>query len=244
VNDTTSTPDVAIITGAGSGVGRATAISLARRGWRLALFGRTKASLDETARLCDAGERMRLGIVDVGDADQVNRAVAEVITAWSTVSVLVNAAGTNVQKRSLDDLSLSHYHDMIDTNLHGSFHAARAVLPSMRAAGRGTIVNVVSIAAKRATLLAGAGYVISKFGQAGLTQAINVEENRHGIRACAIFPGDIDTPLLDQRPEPPTPVARAAMLTAQDVADCILLAIDLPSRAVVDELVVRPRVPG
>lgn len=244
MNDTTSTPPVAIITGAGSGVGRATAISLAGRGWRVAAFGRTITSLEETLHLCNAADRVRLGVVDVGDADQVDRAVAEVVSAWSTITVLVNAAGTNVQKRSIEDLSLSHYHDMIDTNLHGSFHAARAVLPTMRRAGNGTIINVVSIAGKRASSMAGAGYVMSKFGQAGLTQAINAEENQHGIRACAVFPGDIDTTLLDQRPEPPLPAARAAMLTAQDVADCILLAIDLPARAVIDELVVRPRVSG
>ena len=241
---TPGTANVAIITGAGSGVGRATAVSLTRRGWRVAVCGRTQATLEETARLCEAGDRVRIQIVDVGDADQVERAVAQVISAWSAIAVLVNAAGINVPQRSLEDLSLSHYHDLIDTNLHGSFHAARAVLPCMRSAGGGTIVNVVSIAGKRASSLAGAGYVVAKFGQAGLTQAINAEENRHGIRACAVFPGDIDTSLLDQRPSPPAPEARAAMLSVQDVTDCILLAIDLPLRAVVDEIVVRPRVTG
>jgi NADP-dependent 3-hydroxy acid dehydrogenase YdfG len=82
---------------------------------------------------------------------------------------------------------------------------------------------------------------MSKFGMAGLTQSINAEERGSGIRACSIFPGDIDTPLLDRRPNPPTAEARARMLTADDVAECALLVIRLPARALVEEIVVRPR---
>jgi NAD(P)-dependent dehydrogenase (short-subunit alcohol dehydrogenase family) len=81
---------------------------------------------------------------------------------------------------------------------------------------------------------------MSKFGMSGLTQAINAEERQRGIRACAVFPGDIDTPLLDKRPSPPPPEARRSMLTAQDVADCVLLAIQLPRRALAEEIVITP----
>jgi NADP-dependent 3-hydroxy acid dehydrogenase YdfG len=233
---------VAVITGAGSGVGRATAIALAGRGWRVAVLGRTASSLNETARQCAAGDRVRIHQTDVRRPPESEQAVADALCAWGRIDALVNAAGTNIPNRSLELLSLGDYHDLVDTNLHGSFYAARAVLPAMRAAGRGIIVNVVSIAGRRASALSGAGYAVSKFGQAGLTQAINAEENRHGVRATAVFPGDIDTPLLDRRPEPPPPAARAAMLTAEDVAACILLAIELPDHAVIDEIVVRPRV--
>ena len=82
---------------------------------------------------------------------------------------------------------------------------------------------------------------MSKFGLAGLTQSINAEERANGIRACAIFPGDIDTPLLEKRPAPPTAKARAKMLKSEDVAECALLAITLPPRAVVEEILIRPR---
>jgi NAD(P)-dependent dehydrogenase (short-subunit alcohol dehydrogenase family) len=111
----------------------------------------------------------------------------------------------------------------------------------MRARGRGTIVNIVSDAGKQASPKAGPAYVMSKFGLAGLTQSINAEERGRGIRACAIFPGDIDTPLLEKRPSPPTAEARAKMLQAEDVAACVLLAINLPERAIVEELIIRPR---
>ena len=237
-----SQDQIAIVTGAGTGVGRATAIALAKRGWRVAILGRTQATLDETRALCAAGERVVAHVVDVGRNDQVERAVAAVSAAWGRVDVLVCAAGTNTPQRSIAAVSLEKYHELVDANLHGSFYAARAVLPGMRSRRRDLIVTVVSIAGKKASALSGVGYVVSKFGQGGLTQAINAEENANGIRACAVYPGDIDTPILLKRPNMPPPEARANMLTADDVAACVLLAVDLPERAVVDEIVVRPRV--
>ena len=129
---------------------------------------------------------------------------------------------------------------MIDTNLNGAYYCIQAFLPQMRARRSGTIVNIVSDAGKQANPKAGPAYVMSKFGLTGLTQSINCEERANGIRACAIFPGDIDTPLLDKRPAPPTAAARARMLRPEDVAECALLAISLPPRAVVEEILVRP----
>ena len=116
------------------------------------------------------------------------------------------------------------------------------VVPSRHAQQRdGTIINIVSDAGKRANAKAGAAYVVAKFGLTGLTQSINAEEREHGIRACAIFPGDIDTPMLERRPTPPPPELRKLMLRPDDVADCVMLAVNLPSRAVVEELLIRPR---
>src|SRR4029453_7765148 len=122
-----------------------------------------------------------------------------------------------------------------------AYLAVQAFLPGMRSRGSGTIVNIVSDAGKQASAKSGAAYAISKFGMAGLTQSINAEERGNGIRACAIFPGDIDTPLLDKRPQPPDSNARATMLRAEDVADCALFCISLPQHVVVEEMVVRPR---
>src|SRR5437879_7834824 len=130
---------------------------------------------------------------------------------------------------------------MINTNLHGAYCCVQAFLPQMRARKSGTIINIVSEAGKQASPKAGPAYVMSKFGLAGLTQSINAEERGNGIRACAIFPGDIDTPLLDRRPNPPTAEARARMLQSEEVAECTLLAIHLPPRAFVEAVVIRPR---
>ena len=232
----------AVITGAGSGVGRATAIALARENWRVALLGRTKASLEETARLIGLKPQEVMVLpCDIGREEQVQEMARAVLEVFQTVEVLVNAAGTNAPKRSLDVLSLEDYRAMMDTNLHGAYYCVQAFLPQMRQRRSGTIVNIVSEAGKQASPKAGPAYVMSKFGLAGLTQSINAEERGNGIRACAIFPGDIDTPLLDKRPAPPPAEARARMMMPEDIAQCALLAINLPPRTIVEEILVRPR---
>ena len=232
----------AVITGAGSGVGRAVALGLAREGWRVALVGRRADSLQETISLegdC-SGEMLALPC-DIGNAEAVSQMAAQVLAQFGTVDVLVNAAGTNVPRRSLHELSPADYHRILDANLNGAYYCVQAFLPGMRARQTGTIVNIVSDAAKQASAKAGPAYAISKFGMAGLTQAINAEERANGVRACSVFPGDIDTPLLDQRPSPPPAEARQKMLHASDVAACALLVIQLPPRALVEEILIRPR---
>jgi|SRR5437867_1835350 len=228
-------PKVAIVTGASSGVGRAVALYLSVRGWQVAAIARRRETLEET------GNRIHAYPCDVTDAGAVAAAVADVIAKFGGVNALVNSAGTNIPRRAMDVLTLDDFHAVIDVNLNGAFHCVHAVLPHMRRQGEGTIVNIVSDAGLIANAKAGAAYVASKFGLTGLTQSINAEERQNGVRACAIFPGDIDTGLLEKRPAPPPPEARAKMLKPEDVAECVMLAIDLPQRAVVEQLVVRPR---
>jgi len=235
-------PRTVVITGAGSGVGRATAVLLAHAGWRLALVGRRAEALQETAALTGLpAAQCLVRPCDIGDANAVAAMAAEVLEAFQDVEAIVNAAGTNAPRRALEVLTLEDYHAMMNTNLHGAYYCAQAFLPHLRARGSGTIVNIVSDAGKQASPKAGPAYVMSKFGLAGLTQAINAEERTRGIRACAIFPGDIDTPLLDKRPVVPDATARARMMLPEDIAECVRLCLELPSRAVVEELVIRPR---
>jgi NAD(P)-dependent dehydrogenase (short-subunit alcohol dehydrogenase family) len=232
----------AVVTGAGSGVGREVALALARENWQVALVGRRREALRET--VAQAGKlagNLHVFPCDIGEAAAVAKMAKAVLKTFDSVEVLVNAAGTNAPRRSLAELSMSDYQRMLDTNLNGAYFCVQAFLPAMRARKSGTIVNIVSDAAKQASAKAGPAYVMSKFGLAGLTQAINAEERANGVRACAIFPGDIDTPLLELRPSPPTAEARARMLQSEDVARCALLAINLPPRAIVEELLIRPR---
>jgi NAD(P)-dependent dehydrogenase (short-subunit alcohol dehydrogenase family) len=231
----------AVITGSGSGVGRAIAIQLVSEGWRVALIGRREATLVETAQLTNDSTRTLVCPCDVGKSADVDAMAAKVFAKFPSVEVLVNAAGTNIPRRSLDVLSVEDFQQLIDANLTGSFLCARAFLAGMRTRGAGTIVNIVSDAGLQSSPKAGAGYAASKFGQRGLTQSINAEERGRGIRACAILPGDIDTPLLDRRPEPPPAEARKRMLRPEDVAACAMLAINLPQHAVIEELLIRPR---
>ncbi len=232
---------VAVVTGAGSGVGRSVALRLSGAGYQVVCLGRTLETLDETvARAGDASVRMLAMRCDVGKAEEVRRMGPEVLARYGPVDVLVNAAGINVPRRALEVLSDADYRAMIAVNMDGAYYCVQAFLPAMRAEKRGTIVNVISDAALAASPKAGPGYVMSKFGLRGLTQAINAEERGRGVRACAILPGDIDTALLDRRPTPPPPEARVGMLRPEDVAECVMLAISLPQRAIVEELLVRP----
>ncbi len=233
-----SVTKTAVITGAGSGVGAACARSLAKQGWRVALIGRRREPLVEVA----SGMLGALVVpCDIGDAKAVEAMGLQVLGEFGSIEVLVNAAGTNVPSRSLQVLTHEDYHAMMNANLNGAYYCTQAFLPEMRARGSGTIVNIVSEAGKQASPKAGPGYVISKFGMAGLTSAINAEERPNGIRACSIFPGDIDTPILEKRPAPPDATARAKMMQPEDIAECVLLAINLPARAVIEELLIRPR---
>jgi NAD(P)-dependent dehydrogenase (short-subunit alcohol dehydrogenase family) len=233
---------IAVVTGAGSGVGRATALLLLANGWGVALIGRREAALRETVKQAvEASEHALVAPCDIRDQGAVERMSAQVFERFGHVDALVNAAGTNTPVRSLAELSLENYHRLIDTNLNGAYYCAQAFLPAMRAQRSGTIVNINSEAGLRANAKAGVAYVISKFGMTGLTQSINAEERPNGIRACAIFPGDINTPILDLRPSPPPPEARQRMLQAEDVAQCVLLALNLPPRAVIEELVLKPQ---
>jgi NADP-dependent 3-hydroxy acid dehydrogenase YdfG len=230
-----------VLTGAGSGVGRAVARVFARDGWRLALIGRRADALRDTAAGLQGAADVVILPCDVGDPEAVKTMAAAVLARFGHVDVLVNAAGTNIPRRSWRELQHVDYHALMSANLHGAFYCVEAFLPGMRERGNGTVVNINSEAGRLASPKAGVAYVASKFGLAGLTQSLNAEERGNGIRAISIFPGDIDTPILDKRPQPPTAEARIHMLKPEDIAECVKLAVTLPPRAVIEELVIRPR---
>jgi NADP-dependent 3-hydroxy acid dehydrogenase YdfG len=230
---------VALVSGAGSGIGRATAIRLAREGAAVALVGRTAERLAETRdAIGNAG--VEVFPADIGDAAAVDSLVAAVLARFSRIDIVINAAGINVRRRSLAEGSIEDFEKILQTNLRGAFLLSRAVLPTMRAQGGGTIVHVGSDSGLRGNDFAGVAYTASKFGVRGLVEAMNAEERRNGIRVTAIFPGEVNTPLLDKRPKPVPEAARQKMLQPEDVAECIALATMLPPRALVEHLVIRP----
>jgi NADP-dependent 3-hydroxy acid dehydrogenase YdfG len=223
---------IAVVTGASSGVGRATAITLATAGWDVTLIARREAALKKTVDMAPA---------DIVDKFAVEAIAKSVLAKHGRIDALVNAAGTNIPERSLEKMTEARYREVFDVNLTGALNTIQAFLPAMRAQQGGTIVNINSIAGQDASVLSGASYVMSKFALAGLTQSINAEEAKNNVRATSIFPGDINTEILEKRPTPPPPEARTKMLQPQDIADCVMLAINLPPRAVVEELRIVPR---
>jgi NAD(P)-dependent dehydrogenase (short-subunit alcohol dehydrogenase family) len=229
--------NTAVVTGAGSGVGRAVAIKFAAEGWQVALVGRRPEALAETATLAAADNgRVAAFPCDVSSPDDVAAMSAAVLERFGDVDVLVNSAGMNVPQRSFKALAIEDWHRVIATNLHGAYYCVHAFLPGMRRRETGTIVNINSDAGQMAREVSGPAYVSSKFGLRGLTQQINAEERAHGVRACSICPRDVNTPLLDKRPQPPPADVRARMLQPEDLAACVWLVATLPHRVVLEEI--------
>lgn len=234
-------PKIAVVTGAGSGVGRASAVRLVKESWYVALTGRREDALRETAALTNDANRTFIIPCDVADPASVMKMAAAVLDRFGQVDALVHAAGTNIPRRSWDVLTVEDFRAVIDINLNGAFYCARAFLPTMRRQGGGNMVFIISDAGILASAKSGGAYAASKFGERGLVQSLNFEEKQNGIRATSLCPGDIDTPILEKRPVPPPPEARAKMMQPEDVAEAVIFVINLPARAVVEEILMRPR---
>ena len=232
----------ALVTGAGSGIGRATAVGLAKLGLRVALVGRDPEKLGGTKALVGRDDTL-VEPCDVADRPGVDAMAGRVLDAFGgPIDVLVCNAGTNVRDRSLEKLSPDDWDKMIRTNLTGAFNLVHAFLPTMRGRGSGLIVQVCSIAGLRASLLGGAGYSASKFGQAALGIGIGREEGPRGIRSSVIYPGEVNTPILDARPVPVPQQRKDAILQPEDVAAAVCFLVQLHPRANIPELVIKPTV--
>ncbi len=234
----------ALITGAGSGIGRAVAVSLDGIGVRVALVGRDRAKLEETrAGLSEPGRDRALVVpCDVADRTAVTAMAEHVLAEFGAIDVLVCNAGTNVRQRSLETLDPADWDRMIATNLTGAYNLVHAVVPAMRARGKGLVVQICSISGKRASVLGGAGYSASKFGQAALGICLGREEGPHGIRSTVIYPGEVNTPILDARPVPVGQERREAILQPSDVASAVRFLVELHPRAQIPELIIKPTV--
>lgn len=235
-------PETALVTGAGSGIGRGVAQVLAGMGLRVALVGRDRGKLEATKGLIGVDDRVLVAPCDVTDADAV-KAMAEGVEAeFGSIDVLVCNAGTNVRNRALNVLTPEDWDLMIRTNLTGPFNLLRAILPGMRARKDGLVVQVCSISGVRASTLGGAGYSASKFGQAALGMCLGREAREEGIRSTVIYPGEVNTPILDARPVPVPAERKAAILQPEDVAAAVRFLVELHPRARVPELVITPTV--
>jgi len=230
---------VAIVTGAGTGIGRGIAEAFVAEGAKVALVGRRAEKLEEVAAGLPEG-RTLCCVCDVSDRAAVNAMAGQVVSRFGAPDILVNNAGTNTNPRSVGDVSLEDWDRTIAVNLHGVFNCVRAVLPGMRDRKGGLIINISSIAGKRVSKLAGAAYCASKHGVVALTHSINDEESGNGVRSTAICPGEVETPILDLRVEPVSAEHRARILKPEDIAAAALFVAKLPPRACVPELLIKP----
>jgi len=231
---------VAVITGGGSGVGKATAALFREAGASVVIAGRDKAKLQAAADELGGEPHVIAVPTDVTSAKECEALIAAATVAFGQVDILVNNAGTNIKDRTIRDLTPDAWDKMIRANLDGAFYCTKAVLPQMFDRKDGLIVNVVSVAGKRANPLGGAAYVAAKFGMGGLGLVLSNEEKDSGVRVSNIYPGEIDTPILAARPKPITEEHRASILKPEDVAEAILYVAQLPPRVSVPELVIKP----
>ena len=231
---------VAIITGAGSGIGAAIARQFAAAGAQVVLVGRRAAALEEVRASLGGPHPARVAPADITDRAAVGALVEAVAGDYGRIDILVNNAGANVRARRVAELAAEDWERLLTVNATGAFHLAQALLPHMRARGGGLIINIVSTSGVRASVLAGAAYSAAKHALAALGRVIAQEERAHGIRVTNIHPGEVNTPILDQRPEPVSAGQRARALQPEDVAAAALFVAALPPRACVPELVITP----
>ncbi len=231
---------VAVVVGAAGGIGRASAERLAAAGCRLALIDRDEEALRRAIEAMGLGEPVCALGADIARRAQVDAAAAVVQERLGGADLLVNAAGINTPERTLAEMSPEQWESVIAVDLNGVFHCTQAFLKQMRRRGGGIVVTIVSTAARLVSPGTGTHYSAAKRALLSLTESINIEEGRHGIRGCAIIPGEVDTPLVDFRPVPPSPERRATMLRPEDVAEAVYYVVTRPARVTVSDLVIWP----
>jgi NAD(P)-dependent dehydrogenase (short-subunit alcohol dehydrogenase family) len=233
MRDGTLSGKTALVIGASSGIGLSTANLFADTGAKVHAAARRKEAIEE-----GAGERdVNAHALDVSDREAVWRTVEEVGEA-DGIDVLVVAAGMNFAERRLGQLTAEGWDAMISVNLSGAFYAIRAALPYLRAS-RGVVILISSVSGSWPDM-SGPAYQASKAGMTELAHAAGFEEHQNGVRFSAVLPGIVDTPTLDNRPEPPPREVRDLSLKPEDVAQACFFLATLPERAYVPELTILP----
>ena len=235
------TGKVAWVTGAGSGIGQAAAIALAKEGATVVLTGRRKEPLQETAATIKAaGGKVDIKPGDLMKAEAVVKIAQEIEAEHGRCDILVNNAGLNILDRSWAKLTPADAEQVIDGNLSSAFYCTTAVLPIMRKHKGGVLIHTSSMAGRNASLLSGPAYSAAKHGVVAMSHTINMEECVNGIRSCVVCPGEVATPILDKRPVPITPDERKRMAQSEDVGDLIRYVALLPSHVCINEVWITP----
>ncbi len=235
------TGKIAWVTGAGSGIGQAAAIALAKEGATVVLTGRRRQPLQQTAATIKAaGGKADIKPGDLMKAAAVAKIAKEIAKKYGRCDILVNNAGLNILDRSWAKLTPAGAEQVIDGNLSSAFYCTSAVLPMMRKQKGGVLIHTSSMAGRNASLLSGPAYSAAKHGVVAMSHTINMEECVNGIRSCVVCPGEVATPILDKRPVPITPAERKRMAQSEDVGDLIRYVACLPPHIVINEVMINP----
>ena len=228
---------VAIVTGAGRGIGKGIADALAAEGAHVVIASRTAAEIESaSAAIRAAGGSATAVHTDITDEGQVANLIGASLAVNGSVDILVNNAGIGVFKPVVS-MEVSEFDAMWNVNMRGVFLATRAVLPSMIRARNGAIVNIASLAGKN-TFKGGAGYGATKWALRGFSGSLMLEVREHNIRVVTIFPGSVDTSFS------PTGKKGARIPQPEDVASAVIFSVTAPPRSMFSEIDLRPTNPG
>jgi len=231
---------IVLVAGGAGGIGLAIARAFANEGCTAVVADLSEDGIQKAIAETNAPLPLHGRVCDVTDRKQVADLFAWLMQEFGTIDILVNSAGINVPQRMLADIDPADFDRVLQVNTTGTFNCMHSALPVMREKRSGLIVNICSIAGVRVIPMAGAPYCVSKFATGALGTFANLEEAANGIKVTNIYPGETNTPILDDRPSPPPPEKRARMLQPEDIAACVIMVAKLPARAVVSELVVTP----
>jgi NAD(P)-dependent dehydrogenase (short-subunit alcohol dehydrogenase family) len=232
----------AVITGGGSGIGLGIALAFAAEGCRTLIAGRNAQRLLDAAATWTGTPGLLTHPVDVSDRDSVRQLFDHARRELGRIDILVNSAGTNIKTRTMASMSPEQWDQVLAINATGAYNCLAEVLPEMRARGDGLIVNISSIAGKRAISLGGIAYCASKFAMTALGTAVGNEVAPDGVRVTNVYPGEVNTPILVNRPEPVSDERKAAMVQPEDVGALVAAIAALPPRAHVPEIIIKPLV--
>jgi len=221
----------ALITGAGGGIGRAIALRLAQDGINLALCGRTLSKLEETARLLPQGIRAHLITGDLTSPSFPAQCVQETLSAFGRLDILINNAGL-AQSQPFEEITLSDYNRIMDTNVKAPFLLCQAALPALRASSHATIINIASVTAHKGYPLQSV-YSASKHALIGMSKSLANEVYKENIRVHVISPGGVFTDMVRiSRPD----LSEEGMILPEDVAEIAAFFIEHRTNAVIDEI--------
>jgi NAD(P)-dependent dehydrogenase (short-subunit alcohol dehydrogenase family) len=227
----------AVVIGASSGIGLVTTNLFADAGAMVHAAARRREAIEEGVGERAGCGRVKAHALDVSNAGLVDKVIGE-IGAAEGIDILVCAAGINVPKRRLHQLSVENWDNILSVNLSGAFYCVKAALPYLRET-RGLVVLISSISGSWPDM-SGPAYQASKAGMTELARAASFEEHQNGVRFSSILPGIVDTPILDNRPQPPSKEIRNLSLKPEDVATVCLFLATLPPHAYVPEITILP----
>lgn len=231
------TKDITIVTGASRGIGKAIAIKFAEEGHNLALFGRDTEKLKETAAEVEKhGAAARIFSGDAGNEKFVSDSVNKIYDEFGKVDHLINNAGAAVFKK-FTEVNLDEFKKQVEVNMYGIFNFTKAVIDKMIERKSGSIINIASLAGKNG-FAGGTTYTATKHAVMGFSKSLMLEVREYNIRVAVICPGSVATEMLIGTSMNPSNVEK--ILAPQDIADVVYSVINMPLRALVSEIDVRP----